>query len=86
MCRYKLRAQEPLSASGDGRRFHLGVFIGIDRRKGQYMIHTGTEVKYARTILRLPEVDKWNQKELAKVAATPWELHKPKNLEVVFQR
>ena len=38
-CSYKSRAQEPLSSSGDRRWWHEGVFIGIDERTGQYMIH-----------------------------------------------
>ena len=40
-CRYKVRSHEPLSPSGDGKRFHLGTYVGIDRRTGQYMIHYG---------------------------------------------
>ena len=32
--RYKLRSKEPLTSHADGRRFHLGIFLGIDRRTG----------------------------------------------------
>ena len=45
MCSYKVRAHEPLPSLGDGRRWHVGAFISIDRRTGQYMIHDGGEVK-----------------------------------------
>ena len=31
------RARQPLAASGDGRRFHTGISIGIDWVTGQYM-------------------------------------------------
>ena len=37
----------------DGRMFHEDIFIGIDRRTGQYVLHGGSEVKLARTILRM---------------------------------
>ena len=43
-CQFKNRSHEPLGNNADGRRFHDGVFIGIDRRTGQYMIHSGDEV------------------------------------------
>ena len=71
MCSYKVRAHEPLPSSGDGRRWHVGAFIGVDRRTGQYVIHNGGEVKYARTILRMPEANKFDRTELAKIAVTP---------------
>ena len=44
----------------DGRRFHEGIFIGIDRRTGQYILHNGSEVKLARTIMRMSGTEKWD--------------------------
>ena len=38
-----------------GRRFHRGVFLGIDRRTGQYMLYAEGELKLSRTIMRLPD-------------------------------
>ena len=70
-CRYKMRSQEPFSASGDGRRFHVGTCVGVDRRTGQYMIHSGDGIAYARTILWFREPNKWDKDELAKIPATP---------------
>ena len=49
------------------------------------MIHGGDGIVYARTILRLPEPNKWDKDELAKIKATPWSLHTPKDTEVVFK-
>ena len=60
-CSYKIRAQEPLSSSGDGRQWHEGIFIGVDERR----------VIYARPILRKPNPLKLNKDDLAKVAVTP---------------
>ena len=85
MCSYKVGAHEPLPSSGDGRRWHVGAFIGIDRRTGQYMTHDGGEVKYARTILRMPEANKFDRTELAKIAVTPWDLHVPREDAVVLK-
>ena len=33
-CRCKMRSQEPFSASGDGRRFHVGTYVCVGRRTG----------------------------------------------------
>ena len=69
----------------DGRRFHLGVFVGVDRRTGQYMLLDGETVRLARTIMRMPTADKWNKEALAKVSSTPYDLHAPKDVEVTFR-
>ena len=37
------RLLEPIANAMGGRRFHRGVFIGIDRRTGQYMLHAEGE-------------------------------------------
>ena len=84
-CRYKMRSPESFSASGDGRRFHVGTQVGVDRRTRQYMIHSGDGILYVRTVLRLPEPNKWNKDELAKIRATPGSLHVPKDTEVAFK-
>ena len=68
----------------DGRRFHAGVFFGIDRRTGQHMFHHGNEVKMARTILIMPGVEKWSKEALVKVGCTPYDLHQPGRPEVIF--
>ena len=63
-CRYKNRSPQPFSNVADGRRFHLGVVVGVDGRTGQYMVHDGDTVKLARTVIRLPEVIKWDKEAL----------------------
>ena len=69
----------------DGRRFHAGIFIGIGRITGQYMLHDGSEVKPAWTIMRMPRAEKWNTGALVTVGCTPYDLHQPKEPEVVFR-
>ena len=84
-CRFKLSSHEPISSSGDGRTFHVGTNVGVDRRTGQYVIHRGDGIEYARTVLRFPESNKWDKDELVKVRATPWSLHVSKETELVFK-
>ena len=60
-CRFKNRIHEPLSGIAGGRRFLEGVSVGIDRRTGQYMIHSSDEIRLARTVVRVPEAEKWDK-------------------------
>ena len=84
-CRFKNRSHEPVANVRDGTRFHSGIFVGIDQRTGQYMIYSGDEIKLARTVVRVPELEKWNKASLAGVSVTPYNLHVPKEAEVVFK-
>ena len=35
--------------------------------------------------MTMPEPDKFNKEELAKIAVTPWDLHVPREAEVIFK-
>ena len=35
--------------------------------------------------MRLPEGNKWDKDKLARIKATPWSLHVPRDTEVVFK-
>ena len=48
-------------------------------------IEDGTGLKYARTIMRVPNAEKWDKDELQKITVTPKSLHVPKEPEVVFK-
>ena len=80
-CQFKTRSQE-VSAN---RRFSEGIFLGIDRRTGQYMLYANDEVKFARTIVRVPEREKWSKDLLSAVKLTPRSLHRPRDSEIVFR-
>ena len=84
-CSFKNRSAEPLDRNADGRRFHQGVFLGVDRRTGQYMLYANDEVKLARTVIRVPELEKWNKDLLASVKLTPMSMHQPREPEVIFK-
>ena len=49
------------------------------------MLHCGDEVKLARTMMRLPENNKWDKEALSNVHATPWDLLKLRDPEIVFR-
>ena len=68
-----------------GTRFHTGIFVGIDQRTGQYMLYSDDSIKLARTVVRVPNVEKWNRESLSAVKATPLSLRVPKDMEVVFK-
>ena len=61
------------------------MFVGIDKRTGQYMVHSGDGVKLSRTVVRVPEANKWDKELLSGVRATPWDLHRPRDPEVVLK-
>ena len=42
-------------------------------------------IQFAMAIVWLPGANKFDKSELSKVASTPWDLHKPREIEVVFQ-
>ena len=86
VCSFKLRAQEPIANSIGGRRFHRGIFVGIDKRTGQYMLHSPEGVKLARTVVRVPDAEKYSKEDLSAVCSTPWDLFQAKPAEVVFQK
>ena len=83
VCRFKNRSHEPASS---GQVWHEGVFVGIDQRTGQYMIFSENGVKLARTVVRVPEVEKFSKEALAEVRATPWAFARGKEARDCVQR
>ena len=84
-CSFRIRAHEPITNSDGGRRFHKGVFVGIDRRTGQYMLHYNGEIKLARTVMRSPDDEKYSKDALSSVNTTPWNMFEAKPTEVIFK-
>ena len=81
--RFKTRKNEPLP--DDGEKWHDGVFLGIDRRTGQYIVNADDGIKHARTIIRIPDSEKWKTSACEKVRVTPYKLHEPRPHEIVFK-
>ena len=85
-CRYKLRSQEK-PKNGLPWKWHMGIWLGVDRLTSQYMFwdNVSGSIRYARTFMRLPDVQKWSSEKLSQVRATPWTVYAEKEPEVVFQ-
>ena len=49
------------------------------------MIYSDDSIKLARTVVRVPTLQKWDRESLSAVKATPHSLHVPKEMEVVFK-
>ena len=83
-CRFKNRAKEQ---NEDEHRFHQGIFLGLCPLTGQYILHDveKAKVKYARTIMPLPDEHKWNMTNIESIRATPYDEHAGIPGEVVFQ-
>ena len=82
--RYKHRSKE-MAANGDLRdRWGQGIFLGIHKATGQYVIHFENEIIHAGTVMALPDANKWDKYALESLRITPQSLHVPKEPEVVF--
>ena len=68
------------------QRWATGMWMGIDLRTGQYILWNSQlkSIQYCRTLLRLPEVEKWNREQLSSVAMTPCSMHKESEPHVRF--
>ena len=49
------------------------------------MIYSDDQVRLARTVVRVPEADKWCKESLVGVRCTPWDLHVPRETEIIFK-
>ena len=49
------------------------------------MIHGQDGIKHARTMLRVPDGEKWQGEELQKINVTPQTFHQPREAEVIFK-
>ena len=58
--------------------------MGLDGGTGQYILYDGESVKFARTVMRVPDANTRDKDALSKVNATPWDFHKPRDVEIVF--
>ena len=84
VCRYKMRAQE----QGIGHtawRWGTGVWLGIERRSGQYMVYDKAQrgVKHARTIKPMPNPQQWQLDKLQEVDSTPWAMTDAQPPEII---
>ena len=79
-CRYKCR-------DGGGDRWSYAVFVGRDNLNGQHVLFDGRleKITRARTLMRLPNSQKWDSELLAAVNCGPFDLHVAKPAEAIFK-
>ena len=85
MCRYKLRAKETQQNGTLASRWSMGVFIGVCSMTGQYIVFDGHEVAYSRTVVQVPDQQKWSMENISNVNVRPFQLHVPKEPRVIFK-
>ncbi len=49
------------------------------------MMYSDDQVRLARTVVRVPEADNWCKESMAGVRCTPWDLHAPRESEIIFK-
>ena len=83
-CNFKFNSKAPI---GESDRWNLGIYVGRDKLNGQHILFNprSAEICRARTIMRLPNAQKWCRESVAKISATPFQLHIDQGPEVVFQ-
>ena len=83
-CNFKFNSKAPV---GESDRWNLGIYIGRDKLNGQHILFnpSSSEVCRARTIMRLPNAQKWCKDSVAKVSVTPFSMHVDRGPDVVFQ-
>ena len=52
---------------------------------GRYLVWDGTTVTAARSVIRMPDVQKWDKDKIAAVALRPWQMHEKKEPTVLFR-
>ena len=83
-CNYKFNSKAPV---GESERWNLGIYVGRDKLNGQHILFNPvtSDICKARTIMRLPNAQKWCKDSVAKVTKTPFQLHVDLGPEVIFR-
>ena len=84
VCRYKCRSREPLHGR---ERWSQAMYLGRERQHGQHVLYdvASAKIAHARTVLRLPNAQKWCKDSLAAVRVTLYDIHEPKEPKVIFK-
>ena len=84
-CKHKLQLHKVQIEGTMAARWNRGIFLGICRMTGRYLIWDDGVATAARTIIRLPDVQKWDKEKVAAVTSRPWQLHERKEPAVQFR-
>ena len=61
------------------------MVLGICKLTGQYILHDDGQVRMVRTIMRVPDGNKWDAEKVEQVQCWPWQLHTKKAPGVIFK-
>ena len=83
--RYKCRSHEGTIGKSEFR-WEIGVWLGVDTRTGQHILFVASQggIQHSRTLMRMPDAQKFDLDKLASVTATPWSIHEATQTEGVF--
>ena len=84
-CHFKTRSNETLKDGERAYRWKQGLFLGIDNITGQYKLFPDGQIKFSRTIRRMPDPEKFQLDRVKDVMLTPWEARVSKSEDVIFR-
>ena len=70
-----------------GDKWSNAIYLGRERQHGQHVLYDDQigKATFARTVIRVPNAEKWKPDSIAAVSALPWSLHEPRKPEVTFK-
>ena len=86
--RFKCRSHKP-HIPGTEDRWSKGIWLGFDLKTGQNVVYDcgegGEQIRHARTVMRLPDPQKWDSDRLSSIKITPWSNFKADDPESRFR-
>ena len=85
-CRYKCRSHEGHIAGTD-QRWSFGIWLGIELESGQNVLYDCKDevIRHARTVMHLPDAQKFDKEKLALIKLATWSDHKSSDPGVSFR-
>ena len=85
-CKYKCRSQEG-RVPGTEQRWALGIWLGIEAESGQNVLYDcdAHTIRHARTVMHLPDAQKFGKEKLKAIKLTPWSGHRDADPAVSFR-
>ena len=76
IARYKCRSKEG-GIGGSGDHWGVGLWLGVESKTGQHILFDPVQggIRHARTLMRLPDGQKFDNDRAAAVSMTPFSTH-----------
>ena len=85
LCRHKLNTRDAQQNGTFAARWGQGVFVGIDKMTGRYVMWDSENIVQARSEQRIPDCQKCDKDKVASVALRPQQLHEQREPRVLFR-